>query len=160
MPQWNENPRILFPILMISVALNLAVAGYFISHDVRARMTHDRIMHARMEGMVGLLPEESRASIRKELDAKSGEIRHNMSAIHRERKKIRKMIQAETLDVEALDKEFEYLRTLHSQTQKIFQDTFSHAVAKLPPEKRRLTAAAIKERHAVKSPEKNQASAP
>ncbi len=151
---WNENPRILLPALLISVALNLAVAGYFISHTLRAmEKTHDHVMHERMEGLVTLLPPESRESIRKELDAQSASIRTNMKLIRSERKHIQKIIRSENMDEKELEQAFQHMRELHSDTQRMFHEIFSRAVAKLSPEQRRSTSTAITARHPM-SPSK------
>lgn len=148
MPRWNENPRILFSALLISAALNLSVAGYFISHFIRsAERTHDTVMHERMEGLLTLLPQESRPMVRDDLNAQAAAIRHNLSLIRKERRHILKLIHSENLTMEELNLAFAKLRGLHGDTQRIYHEAFSKAVSKLPLEQRKNLDHNLKMRH-------------
>lgn len=134
--------------LVLSLALNVVFIGYGVSHGLRhGEKSRQHVMRERMEGLLTLVPPEIRTTLRQDLDAQSTTVSNNMKLIRNERRHIEKLVRAKDLTADELQQSFARLRELHSETQKIYQDAFSKAVAGMSVEQRTRTHDAIHERH-------------
>lgn len=148
MCRWMQNCRILLPLFLVSAALNIMFAGYHLGHSFfKMKPSHQHVMNARIEGLTSLLPSDSRAEMEDVLNKKNDTVKTKYKAMNAERHRIQKIIASRDVNKDDLHASFDHLRQLHADSQKIYQDAFTDAVAKLSYSDRRQINLKIKQRH-------------
>lgn len=139
-------------VLVISLAVNVFVAGMFLGHalhrerggpefsEVRPRPEGEHSMRAFVDRMASAIPGDDRGKFLSVIDGYKGELTQAEAKLRESRGKVRDAIAAEPFDRSALETAFGDVRARMQDVQKILHGALADAVSHLPPDSRKALA--------------------
>lgn len=150
MKRWLADRRVLGGLLVLSVAINLFLAGI-----VAGRFAGDGAEPARqvIASILEPLPADKRELVRRELRAAAPGVRRDFRAMQAARARLAEELLKTEPDAAQLDRHFAEVQARTTAIQGAMQQAFKRAAVSLSVEDRRAIVEALKQRRAKRLPE-------
>ena len=140
-PAWTELSRWLWPVLMVSLALNLAIAGQMLGKGLRATPAANpnlstRVTHDASASLARELSPQKRAEVRAVFEAAQGKNRALWVTVRERRAEVVKQLEAEPFDRQAYVAAMTGLIEAESVARTAAQPTFAEVAARLSQQER------------------------
>ena len=143
--RWFADRRVLTVALLVSIALNLFLAG-IVAGRLSGQATHALQAQRQLDELLAPLPEAKRALVRRELRQAMPEIRRDLQAAQQARAALADELGRPQPDAAAIDRQFSEVRARTTAMQEAFQQAFKRAALQLSTDERRALIEAAKQR--------------
>jgi uncharacterized membrane protein len=124
-------------VSILSVALNLFLAGNILGHRFRGPMPPPMVLEERFEATLRELPEEDRATVKQILDSRRELIMSKWHALRSDNRKVAEAIESDPFTAEQAKAAFDKSNADFTEFRAAIQETAIEIASKISPEGRK-----------------------
>lgn len=137
MKSFFRDPKMLSGALVVSLSVNLFIAGFFAARLFKQAPEPRPFPVAALTRMSDFLPEQRRAEIREEMIETRARIAESMAKMRAANFNLAELLGSELYDNDELEEALNEVRALNSETQRAVHDFVITVAPRISPEDRR-----------------------